>query len=89
MRLQTESHWVLQRFARELHQTTSARSLYGLVAGPELHAWIVLPENSRDARYAAYASQLKVDPDFLLTLHFVESCEAVPGDAERIDAVIV
>lgn len=67
----------------------SVKSVHGLIAGAEVHVWIVLRESSRSARYAVYEAQLKSDPDFLLTLHFTDSINTVPADAERIEQAVV
>lgn len=83
----TEGQLALNRFVRELETNNAVGSIYDLMEETELHVWVVLRQASRDARYQVYAAQLATDPDFLLILHFVDSPDAVPSMAHRVDHV--
>lgn len=87
MRPKTEAQLALERFVRELASSNIIDSVYGQMIGPEMHAWIVMRERTRAVRYTVYDAQLKADSDFLLTLHFTDSINEVPRDAELVDVV--
>ena len=87
VRRDNEAHLTVYRFVRELACAEAVRSVHSLMVGAEMHVWVVLREHSREARYAVYDAQLRADPEFLLTLHFIDTVDAVPADAERVDRV--
>ncbi len=89
MRSDTEAHLALYRLAHELNSASVVKAVHGLMVGSAMHVWVVLRERTREARYDVYAAQLKVDPDFLLTLHFADSANAVPADAEAVATTVV
>jgi len=78
MRPGNTSHLAWYRFAYGLKGAPFVQPVHGLMLGSERHVSVVLREQTREARHAVYTAQLQVDPDFLLTLHFVESRSAVP-----------
>lgn len=86
---QNEAYFTLHRFAMALSGIDSVKSVHALFTESEVHVWVVLRERVRSARYAVYVAQLKSDPDFLLTLHFTDSSNTVPSDAERIEQAVI
>ena len=87
VRLDNEAHLTVYRFVRELARPEAVTFVYSLMVGAEMHVWVGLREHDREARYAVYDAQLRADPEFLLTLHFTDTIDAVPADAERVDRV--
>lgn len=85
MHPETEAQLALYRFAQALVPLDVADALYGLKAGAEMHAWVVMRSLAREDRHAVFAAQIEADPDFLLVLHLTDSRETVPADAEPID----
>lgn len=87
MRSENEAYLTVYRFVRELARSQTVKSIHSLMVGTEMHVWVVLRNNSREARYSVYDAQLRADPEFLLTLHFTDTVDRIPADAERVDRV--
>ncbi|PSR25050.1 hypothetical protein SAMN00768000_1438 [Sulfobacillus thermosulfidooxidans DSM 9293] len=89
MRQDTEAHMALYRFAHALASLDTLDSLYSMMIDTDMHVWVVLHDLSRPQEEAVFDAQIDTDPDFLLTIHFTDSPDTVPANAEKVDLRLV
>ncbi len=86
MRPATEAHLALHRFAHALASLDALDSVYGMMVDTHMHVWVVLRDLSRPQEEAVFDAQIDTDPDFLLTIHFTDTSDKVPANAEKVDS---